>query len=130
MALKPGLPWNVIHPGLQATTILGQRTFGSGTFCPLCQECDHLASSSTLAQLQQLVIRGNSPRNMGPGFGRICSSWNDGACTYPGSCTCHHVYSNCFQPSHPAKDCWLPPRVRSGMAPVRPAASMPRSSSS
>ena len=36
VALNPGLPWNVIHLVLQATTILGQQTSGSCTFCPLC----------------------------------------------------------------------------------------------
>lgn len=42
--IDPTLAWNMIHPGLQATTILSQRQTGTGNFCTLCQECDHIAS--------------------------------------------------------------------------------------
>ena len=35
-ALDPSLPWNMIQPGLQATTILGQHP-GMGHFCTLCR---------------------------------------------------------------------------------------------
>ena len=34
--LNPGLRWNIIHPELQATTILSQQSAGSGAFCSLC----------------------------------------------------------------------------------------------
>ena len=43
-ALNPNLPWNTIHPGLHASTILGQRQLGPGTFRTLCQGCDHTAT--------------------------------------------------------------------------------------
>ncbi len=56
-ALNPSLPWNVVHPGLQATTIQGTRS--SGTFCNLCQECDHVAAQCALTQLQQQSVRGS-----------------------------------------------------------------------
>ena len=48
-AQSPSLPWNVIVPSLQATTILVQRS-GGGGFCLICQECDHTASACALAQ--------------------------------------------------------------------------------
>ena len=43
-AITPNLQWNIIHPELQATTILGQHLAVSGTFCTLCQECDHTSA--------------------------------------------------------------------------------------
>ena len=52
-AINPGLQWNVIHPQLQATTILGQRQVSQGSFCTLCQECDHNTSQCAISQLQQ-----------------------------------------------------------------------------
>ena len=129
--LNPSLPWNVIHPGLQATTILGQQPVGSGTSCSLCRECDHVVSQCALAQLQPQIIRSSNPTRSGTGLGRICSSWNDGACTYPGTCTYRHVCSNCFQASHPARSCRLPPRSRAGAngTVARPSTSVPRTSS-
>ena len=37
VAVDPSLPWNTLHPGLQAATILGQRSGqGQGLFCTLC----------------------------------------------------------------------------------------------
>ena len=130
-ALNPNLPWNVIHPELQATTILGQRPPGAGSFCTLCQECDHTVQQCALTQLQQPALRSapTSLRASGRSLGRICSSWNDGACLYPGACNYRHICSNCFQHSHPAKDCRLPPRQRPSGGPARPTAYMPRSSS-
>ena len=129
-ALNPSLPWNVIHPELQATTILGQRLTGPVNFCTLCQECDHMAPRCALAQLQQPAVRAASisSRMTGRGFGRICSSWNDVACIYPGTCNYRHVCSNCFQASHPAKDCRLPPRPKPGIVPAHSVTSVPRSS--
>ena len=129
-ALNPSLQWNVIHPELQATTVLAQRSTGSGSFCTLCQECDHTAQHCALAQLQQPAIKGTPTSSQPPGrnLGRICSSWNDGACLYPGSCTYRHVCSICFQHSHRARDCRLSSRLRTGGGPGRPSAQAPRSS--
>ena len=50
--LNSSLQWNVIHPKLQATTVLSQRILGTGLFCSVCQECDHEAHQCALAQLQ------------------------------------------------------------------------------
>ena len=55
VVINPLLSWNVIEPSLQATTILGQRS-GTGTFCTLCHECDHLATHCALAPLQQNLL--------------------------------------------------------------------------
>ena len=64
VALNPDLQWNVIHPELQAITLLGQCSTGPGIFCTLYQECDHTASQCVIAQLQQPTVRGtpNAPR--------------------------------------------------------------------
>ena len=43
LAINPLLSWNTTDPGLQVTTILGQRG-SSRTFCTLCHECDHTTS--------------------------------------------------------------------------------------
>ena len=121
-ALDPTLSWSVIHPGLQASTILAQRS----ARCTLCADCDHVATQCALAQLQQPTVGIQQPTTSrssqqpwggtttGRTPGRICNSWNEfeGACTYPGSCTFRHVCSNCFQASHRLKDCRLPPKPR------------------
>ena len=127
-ALNPGLRWNVLHPELQATTILSQRSAGSGVLCSLCHECDHTVAQCALGQLQQVGTRAtiNPPRPIGR-FGKICTSWNDGACVYPGACNYCHVCYNCFHPSHPARECWQPPRAKGGPTAGRTTAA-PRSS--
>ena len=114
-AIDPSLQWNVIHPWLQATTILGQQPSGAGTYCVTCQECDHVASQCAMAQLQQPMLRsGGASQGSSQSFAqsgttnrrpKICNSWNDGACMYPGNCTYRHVCAVCFRTSHPAKDC-------------------------
>ena len=58
-ALDANLLWNLIHPGLQVTTIFGQCA-GTGTFCSLCQEMDHSAPQCAMAQLQQPTMRGST----------------------------------------------------------------------
>ena len=132
-AINPSLPWNAVHPGLHSTTILRQRTSGAGTYCLLCQECDHVAAHCALAQLQPSLLKGSSnnlvqnpvqsPSQAGRSQIRICNSWNDGACTFPGNCTYRHVCSVCFRPSHPAKECHQRPRATgSGSGLSRPAA--------
>ena len=131
-AIDPTLQWNLIHPGLQATTILAQRATGASVFCSLCQDCDHLASNCALAQLQhQATGRLQPTRPLTRSGGRICHSWNEGACSYPGTCTYRHICSNCFNSSHPARECRLPPRSRPGPPTSRPSSGAvpPRSAS-
>ena len=129
-AFDPSLSWNIIHPGLQATTILAQRAPSSGLFCTLCQDCDHVASQCALAQLQQQPVQVQATRGALPRpSSRICHSWNDGACIHPGTCTYRHVCLNCFQASHPAYDCRAP-RSRVGRGASRPPAASSHSPSS
>ncbi len=130
-ALDHSLPWNIIHPGLQATTILAQRAQSGGSFCSLCQDCDHTTSQCALSQLQQQPVGGYPSR--GPSSrltsSRICHSWNDGACIHPGACNYRHVCLNCFEASHPAQDCHTPrQRARPVAGAARPHAAPPRSS--
>ncbi len=121
-AHNPSLPWNVVHPGLQATTILGTRS--SGTFCNLCQECDHVAAQCALTQLQQQSVLGQQGRdNGGRCVVRICSSWNDGVCSFPGSFNYRHVCSVCYQSSHPVRRC----RTRPGSTPTQSTGGTSRS---
>ena len=118
-ALNPALPWNVLHPALLATTVLAQQPQGSGTFCTVCQGCDHAAAQCAVTQLQQPSTRSfhpSQPPASRPGT-RICNSWNDGACSYPGTCNYRHVCSKCFRPSHQAKDCRMVPKAKGGAAP-------------
>ena len=102
-AVDHTLPWNVINPGLQATTILAQRSAAGGQFCSLCQDCDHSTEQCALAQLQHQPVEttGRGPTTR-LSTSRICHSWNEGACTHPGTCNFRHVCLNCFQASHPA----------------------------
>ena len=53
-AIDPTFPWNLIHPGLQATTMLGQSA-RPGTFCSICRETDHSAPQCAMAQLQRIM---------------------------------------------------------------------------
>ena len=112
-AINPNMQRNALQPELQAATILSQLASG-GTFCTLCQECDQNTAQCALAQLQPSTIRTSTPASRQPGrsMGRICTSWNEGTCVYPGSCSFRHVCSKCYQQSHRAKDCHTPARPR------------------
>ena len=131
-AINPGLQWNAIHPQLQATTVLNQRPTAQGNFCTLCQECDHSSSQCALAQVQQSAGRSGVGAYRPPSrpSSRICASWNDGACIFPGTCNYRHICLNCRLPSHPARDCRLPQRSRMGNLPVRTSATATTRSSS
>ena len=131
-ALNPALRWDVIHPGLQATTIVAQRSGTGGMFCSLCQDCDHPVSQCALAQFQQLPTGGQQGRQAQPrqALPRICHSWNEGACTYPGRCTYRHVCLNCHQASHTARECRAPSRARTASGTARPYPTAPSRSSS
>ena len=51
-ALDATLPWNAIHPAIQAAT-LTSRTAQPGLFCTLCREPDHTARDCALAYLER-----------------------------------------------------------------------------
>ena len=57
-ATDSNLQWSLVHPGLQATTILSHSS-GLGTFCNLSQECDHTTQQCAMTQLQQPSARNN-----------------------------------------------------------------------
>ena len=50
-ALDPSLRWNTLHPGIQASTIVG-RVAGSTILCTLCREPDHSTRQCTLLYLR------------------------------------------------------------------------------
>ena len=56
--IDSNLQWNLVHPGLQATTISSHRS-GLDTFYNLCQECDHTMQQCAMTQLQQPSARNN-----------------------------------------------------------------------
>ena len=122
-AIDPTLAWNMIHLGLQVITILSQHQTRMGTLCTLCQECNHVASHYAFSQLQQSTICMSLAWVVTPRVAqqRICSSWNDGSCIYLGSCSYRHICSNCFHPSHQARDCRAPPRAKAPPSSQPPA---------
>ena len=101
-AIDSSLPQNTLIPGLQAATLVGSHGASWGTFCTLCREPDHNANQCTLTVMQQRVW---SPAETPRSFDRrrqrpetilgICSSWNQGTCAFPLSCTYRHVYAGC-----------------------------------
>ena len=107
------LPWDRLLPDLQASTILSQRQ-PSGMFCSLCQGIDHTRYQCALASLHQPTSHHPSGSSRGQRraqgqrrpaqYAPICSSWNNGACIYPGSCSFRHVCASCFG-DHRARDC-------------------------
>ena len=105
------LPWNSLSPGLQASTLIGNRS-GMGTFYTICREPDHVVGQCALAILQQPirppVSITNTPRTTASNTRHslrpprhpetilgICASWNCGNCAYPSSCTLKHVCAVC-----------------------------------
>ena len=97
------LPWNTLEPSLQAATILGQRS-SEGTFCSLCQECDHLSHQCALAPLQQqLQPAAHRPPRRVETLQRICVAWNKGTC-FRHQCSFRHTCATC-QKGHKARDC-------------------------
>ena len=82
----------LLYPGLQASTLLGQRA-GQGMFCTLCRGVDHTQARCALYCLQ-------------PPAREICISSNRGACIFPkGQCSYNHVCPSCNVTIHRARDC-------------------------
>ena len=110
-AADPTQRWNTLIPGLQASTILGQRTAGQGLFCTLCREVDHSRAQCALACLEPPTTtsgaqptRSSRPYNTRRRLDNICISWNKGNCIFPGQCSYRHVCATCQLP-HKARDC-------------------------
>ena len=113
-ALDQYIPWNCLHPSIQAATIIG-RSVGAGVFCTFCREPDHREDACALAYLhpqrQQPPHLDNPPaanrtppRSKGDPPGDICHSWNRGSCIYPTTFRYRHICSLCFQ-RHMVRDC-------------------------
>ena len=113
VAIDPTIPWHSIRPELQATTLLGQHG-ASGTLCSLCQGTDHQISQCALQSWHHLPMASRLPAQSAPRqspqrrpetLSRICSSWNSGACRYPGTCNFRHICATCQLGPHRARDC-------------------------
>ncbi len=148
-AINGTLRWNVLSPGLQASTLVGT---GSGVFCTLCRELNHSAPQCALAPVQQQVLQEVSPfppsglvsrrvphlanpltapRRMFRPSRRpetalqICASWNRGSCSFSGTCSYRHACGYC-QLGHRGKECLTAPegsvyhRLRMARAPTTP----------
>ena len=108
IAADPTLRWNTLNPGLQASTILGQRS-SQGAFCTRCRGVDHNRSQCALSCLESepatpiIPLASHAPTNRKAL--RVCNSWNSGTCIFPGSCAFRHVCSTCYNPNHKAKEC-------------------------
>ena len=106
----PSIRWNTLVPGLQASTILGQRSSGQGPFCTLCREADHTRAQCALACLEPSSSGPAQPSPTGQPPAprrrpRFCVSWNRGSCLFPGQCIYRHVCATCQSQNHKAKDC-------------------------
>lgn len=126
-AADPYLRWNTLMPGLQASTILGQRT-GQGSFCNLCRGADHaqgqcalsfLNPATPIAQTANRTLRAGIMRNRPETAQNICISWNRGSCVFPGQCAYRHICATCQQ-AHKAKDCIRTPETSPYRRPQRP----------
>ena len=114
-ALDCSIPWNTLHPGIQAATIIGHSP-GPASFCSLCREPDHTAQQCALAYTQSPPPRSSLPPGRSsyyPPEHPVCRSWNRGRCSFPGSCSYRHVCAICLA-HHMAKDCTKTPRSGEG----------------
>lgn len=126
LAADPSLPWNTLIPGLQASTLLNQRT-GQGMFCTLCRGVDHTQTRCALYCLQPpttTTARVNRDTYTRPGGTRrreVCISWNRGSCIFPpGQCFYSHECPTCLVTTHRARDCSKTPdnsKFKSRLAP-------------
>ena len=106
----PAMRWNTNSPSLQASTILGQKQAGQGSFCTLCREVDHSRAQCALVCLEpsapsvsaasKVTTRSSTQRRY-----NICISWNRGVCVFPGQCSFRHVCATCQSSNHKARDC-------------------------
>ncbi len=123
-AIDHTLRWNSLHPGIQASTLVGCAS-GPVTFCTLCREPDHTAELCALSYLQSPAsllpptpstaippvtsLRPRVPFKRRPeSLAGICVSWNKGRCSFPNFCKYRHVCATCQQ-YHMARDCATTP---------------------
>ena len=126
-AIDQTLRWNSLHPGIQASTLVGPEP-GPVMLCALCREPDHTSEHCALAYLQpptsQSSAAMSSPSLSNPpttsfrpqahyrrrpeSLASICVSWNKGWCRYPGTCNYQHICATCHQ-NHRARECAATP---------------------
>ena len=100
-AINPTRPWNVLDPGLHSALVLSRSAGALVKRCSLCHGADHSSSQCALASLDHTPSQPwTAPRRQS----LICSSWNKGSCSFPGTCSYRHVCFNCFG-NHKVKDC-------------------------
>ena len=118
-ALDNTLQWNTLHPGIQASTLMG-KVSGPTSFCSLCRGTDHTAVQCALVYFQNPANLPHAtmtepfqrsrplPRRYPESLVGICVSWNKGRCSFPNVCKFRHVCATCHKP-HMAKDCTSTP---------------------
>ena len=95
-AADPSLRWNTLQPGLQASTILGQRNRQEASFCTLCHGVDHVRAQCALMYLHP------SARRSPPG------SYNAGIkCKSGISASCRTKAPVCTKVTHVCVTCYL-----------------------
>ena len=113
VAIDPTIPWHSIRPELQATTLLGQHG-ALENLCSLCQGTDNQILRCAMQSWHHPSMASRLPAQSGPRqspqrrpetLSRICSSWNSGACRYPGTCNFRHICATCQLGPHRARDC-------------------------
>ena len=104
-AIDPLTRWNTLSPGLLASTVLCQRAQRGTQFCTLCREVDHTMLQCALYYCYSPNTCSAPPTPMVRSRrDNICTSWNQGACIYPGSCSFTHICTICHL-LHRAQDC-------------------------
>ena len=126
VVIDPTIPWHSIQPELQATTLLGQHGV-SGTLCSLWQGTDHHISQCALQSWHHPPMASHLPAQSAPRpspqhrpetLSRICSSWNSGACQYPGTCNFRHICATCQLGPHQVHDCIHTPEDSTYKCPI------------
>ena len=124
----PSAKWDELDPSLHIAYIAGQGE-PSTPPCSSCNEADHTSEECALKPLQPRIKQPLSRDNPLPRVWsspsrqskrpaplrkdsqptkRVCISWNQGQCLFPGACSYRHVCASC-QALHRARDCPLTP---------------------
>ena len=113
LVINPNLEWNSLLPSLQAATIFGYRPQGGGgTYCTLCQECDHSRSQCALMATEHPVLTKrlddpSRPPRHPETLQSICIARNKASCYRP-HCKFQHTCATCRLP-HKAANCRATP---------------------
>ena len=123
----PTARWDKIDPSLHIAHIIARADGRTRPACAFCNEIDHRSKDCALSSVQAPIRfplsnsyssrdwfrppgRSRSTPYSRPvtsqGLGRpvICSSWNRGKCSFPGTCNYRHICILCMG-NHPARSC-------------------------